>query len=53
MQPFCEKNLANLRVREIVESSVNSAELWNRWLFESLREKGLYFWQKPKVTKTF
>ena len=43
-----------LRVRFcIAESRVDSVELQNRWLFESLREGRFCFWQKPKVAKTF
>ena len=44
-----------LRVRfcGIVESSVDSAELQNRWWIKLVKEKGLYFWQKPKVAKAF
>ena len=29
------------------------AGLWNRWLIEVGRERGLYFLQKQKVAKTF
>ena len=32
---------------------LDSAELWNRWLFGVGKERGLYFLQKQKVTKTF
>ena len=32
---------------------LDSTELWNRWLFEYLRDRELYFWDKPKVAKTF
>ena len=47
-----------LRVRfcGIVESGVDSAESAKLPFFgclESVKERGLYFWQKPKVAKTF
>ena len=49
------KNFYAPRARfcEFVESSVDSAESWNRWLIEAGGERGLYFWDKQKVAKSF
>ena len=48
-------NFAFLRVRfcEIVESSVESAELWNRWLIEAGKGKRTLLLAKAKSSKNF